>query len=112
MDGCVITWNKGAERILGYDVSYAGAESMNSLKHLGLPLIAAGAVKGDRELRTSHHGILRKIILEEDRIVGFRLAGDLRGAGLYRSLMLRKADVSRYGRELLEPSFGGNRLVA
>ncbi|MGD8637161.1 MAG: FAD-dependent oxidoreductase [Gammaproteobacteria bacterium] len=101
-----------AERILGYDVSYAGAESMNSLKHLGLPLIAAGAVKGDRELRTSHHGILRKIILEEDRIVGFRLAGDLRGAGLYRSLMLRKADVSRYGRELLEPSFGVNRLVA
>jgi NAD(P)H-nitrite reductase large subunit len=101
-----------AERILGFDVSYAGAESMNSLKHLGLPLIAAGAVKGDRELRTSRHGILRKIILEEDRIVGFRLAGDLRGAGFYRSLMLRKADVSRYGRELLEPTFGVNRLVA
>ena len=101
-----------AERILGYDVSYAGAESMNSLKHLGLPLIAAGAVEGDRELRTSRRGNLRKIILDEDRIVGFRLAGDLRGAGLYRSLMLRKVDVSAYGPELLEPTFGVNRLVA
>ncbi len=101
-----------AERILGYDVSYAGAESMNSLKHLGLPLIAAGAVQGDRELRASHHGILRKIVLDEDRIVGFRLAGDLRGAGFYRSLMLRKVDVGPYGPELLEPTFGVNRLVA
>ena len=43
---------------------------MNSLKHLGLPLIAAGAVKGDRELRASRHGALRKLIVENDRIVG------------------------------------------
>jgi NAD(P)H-nitrite reductase large subunit len=101
-----------AERILGYEVQYPGAEIMNSLKHLGLPLIAAGAVKGDRELRASHHGALRKIILDRDRIVGFRLAGDLRAAGVYRSLMLRKVDVSRFGDELLDPAFGVNRLVA
>jgi NAD(P)H-nitrite reductase large subunit len=85
---------------------------MNSLKHLGLPLIAAGAVNGDRELRASHHGALRKIVLDRDRVVGFRLAGDLRAAGVYRSLMLRKVDVSRFGDELLDPAFGVNRLVA
>jgi nitrite reductase (NADH) large subunit len=101
-----------AECILGYDVRYEGSEIMNSLKHLGLPLIAAGAVAGDRELRISRHGVLRKIILDHDRVVGFRLAGDLRAAGAFRALMLRKVDVSRFERELLDPGFGLNRLVA
>jgi len=101
-----------AERILGYGVRYEGAEIMNSLKHLGLPLIAAGAVAGDRELRSSHHGVLRKIILDHDRIVGFRLAGDLRAAGAYRSLMLRKVDIRPFERELLDPNFGLGRLAA
>ena len=101
-----------AERILGYDVRYGGAEIMNSLKHMGLPLIAAGAVKGDRELRASHHGTLRKLVLENDRIVGFRLAGDLRGAGVYRSLMLKKVDIRPFGTEVLEPTFGIHRLAA
>jgi NAD(P)H-nitrite reductase large subunit len=101
-----------AERLLGYDVRYEGAEIMNSLKHLGLPLIAAGAVAGDRELRCSHHGALRKIILDHDRIVGFRLAGDLRAAGALRSLMLRKVDIGPFERELLDPRFALQRLAA
>ncbi len=101
-----------AERILGYQVEYQGAEIMNSLKHLGLPLIAAGAVQGDRELRVSHHGVLRKIILDHDRIVGFRLAGDLRAAGAFRSLMVRKVDVRPFEAELLDSNFGLGRLAA
>ena len=101
-----------AERLLGYDVRYEGAEIMNSLKHLGLPLIAAGAVAGDRELRSSRQGTLRKIILDHDRIVGFRLAGDLRAAGAYRSLMLRKVDVRSFENELLDPNFGLGRMAA
>jgi len=101
-----------AERLLGYDVHYEGAEIINSLKHLGLPLIAAGAVAGDRELRSNDHGALRKIILDQDRIVGFRLAGDLRAAGTLHSLMLRKVDVASFERELLDPRFGLHRLAA
>lgn len=101
-----------AEQLLGYDTRYEGAESMNSLRHLGIPVIAVGSQTGDTELkiRTGRH--LRKINLTEGRIVGFRLAGDIRGAGVYRSLMLRRVDVSRYGDELLEPGFGPARLAA
>lgn len=101
-----------AERILGYETVYEGAEMMNSLRHLGVPLITAGAVEGSAELRVRHGHKLRKIILEEDRITGFRLAGDIRGAGVYRSLMLRKADIGPYKKELLSPRFGLGGLAA
>ena len=40
-----------AANMLGGDVAYAGAESMNSLKHLGLPIMAVGAMEGGEELR-------------------------------------------------------------
>jgi NAD(P)H-nitrite reductase large subunit len=101
-----------AERLLGYDTVYEGAEIMNSLRHLGLPLIAAGAVQGTGELRVRHGESLRKIVLNENRIVGFRLAGDIRGAGIYRSLMLRRVDVSHFRDELLAPGFGAGMLAA
>ncbi|MHC5025033.1 MAG: NAD(P)/FAD-dependent oxidoreductase [Planctomycetota bacterium] len=100
-----------ADRILGYDSVYEGAESMNSLRHLGLPLIAAGVISGDSELRWRRDGVLRKIVLDEGRIVGYRLSGDIRGAGLYRSLMLKRADVSACGEDLLDPGFGIGMLV-
>ena len=101
-----------AERMLGYETVYEGAESMNSLRHLGLPLIAAGAVTGGEELRRRRGDSLRKIVLEDDRIIGFRLAGDIRGAGLYRALMLRRADVGAFKDRLPEPGFGMGRLAA
>lgn len=100
-----------ADRILGYDTRYEGAESMNSLRHLGLPLIAAGVISGDSELRWGRDGVLRKIVLDDGRIVGFRLTGDIRGAGIYRSLMLKGTEVSEYGDELLDPRFGVSMIV-
>jgi hypothetical protein len=33
-------------------------------------------------------------------------AGDIRAAGVYRSPMLRRVPVTRYGRRLVEPGFG------
>jgi len=95
-----------AHGLLGYDAPYEGAETMNSLKHLGLSVMAVGAASGEEELRWRSAGSLRKIFLTGGRIVGFRLAGDVRAAGVYRSLMLRGADVTRYRRNLLDPRFG------
>ena len=101
-----------AERILGYDTVYEGSEIMNSLRHLGVPLIAAGEVTGDEELRRARGDSLRTIVLKDNRIVGFRLAGDVGGAGAYRALMLRGTDVADLRGELLDPEFGLVRLAA
>jgi NAD(P)H-nitrite reductase large subunit len=87
------------------DVAYEGADSMNSLKHLGLPLIAVGHMEGE-ELRLRRNGILRTIYLQDDRIVGFRLTGDVGAAGIYRSLMNKRADVGPIKHRLLERGFG------
>jgi NAD(P)H-nitrite reductase large subunit len=86
-------------------MAYEGADNMNSLKHLGLPLMAVGQMEGE-ELRLRRNGLLRKIYLRDDRIVGFRLTGDVSAAGIYRSLMNKQADVGPFKHRLLERGFG------
>jgi nitrite reductase (NADH) large subunit len=91
-----------ANGLLGFELPYEGAESMNSLKHLGVEVMAVGAKSGEQELRWRRNGKLRKVFLTDGRIVGFRLIGDTRGAGVLRSLMLRAVDVRPFGDRLLD----------
>jgi len=100
-----------ALNLLGWKVLYEGAESMNSLKHLGLPVVAVGAQSGAEILRLRRGSTLRQIVLDEGRIVGFRLVGDTRQAGLLRSLMLRRVDVRPLRDLLLDPRLGVGILV-
>jgi nitrite reductase (NADH) large subunit len=95
-----------AERLAGYDSVYEGSESMNSLKHLGVPVVAVGKGAGSEERRWRAGDTIRKVFLVDGRIVGFRLAGNTAGAGILRSLMLRETDVSPLTDRLAEPSFG------
>jgi len=104
--GRVVAYN-----LLGYDTAYEGAETMNSLKHLGLPMMAVGAQSGEEELRWQRGDVLRKVFLNDGRIAGFRLVGDIRAAGVYRSLMLRRVDVSEFRERLLNPRFGVGEFV-
>jgi len=95
-----------ANGLLGFEVPYEGAESMNSLKHLGVEVMAVGAQSGQEELRSRKNGTLRKVFLTDGRIVGFRLVGEIRGAGVLRSLMLRGVDVRPFRDRLLDPRPG------
>jgi NAD(P)H-nitrite reductase large subunit len=97
--------------VVGGATRYVGAESMNSLKHLGLPVMAVGAAEGETELRWRVGDRLRKVFLSGGRIVGFRFTGEIAGGGVLRSLMLRGDDVRRFGRSLVEPGFGEASLV-
>lgn len=94
-----------AHNLLGWDTAYEGADSMNSLKHLGLPVMAVGQTEGE-ELRVRQSGCLRKVFLQDERIVGFRLTGDISSAGIYLSLMNRCENVASFKDRLLEPGFG------
>jgi nitrite reductase (NADH) large subunit len=99
-----------AEHLLGLDTVYEGAEAMNSLRHLGVPVVAAGIPRGE-ELRMREDGALRKLFIDDGQITGFQLAGNIRGAGVYRRLMLSHADVRGYGTHLLEPTFGAGSIT-
>ena len=96
-----------AANLLGASRTYDGAESMNSLKHLGIPIVAMGTIDDpDDILRWRSGSSLRSLYLRENRIIGVQLAGDIRGAGVYRSLMMRRCDVRPFVRRLVEPGFG------
>jgi len=100
-----------AANILGGDQRYGGAESMNSLKHLGLPIMAVGASEGPEEQRWRAGDRLRRVFLDRGHIVGFRFAGEIGGGGLLRSLMLRGDDVSRFDDRIVRPGFSEADLV-
>ncbi|MGZ8439027.1 MAG: NAD(P)/FAD-dependent oxidoreductase, partial [Candidatus Limnocylindrales bacterium] len=100
-----------AANIAGGDVAYPGAESMNSLKHLGLPIMAVGAADGPDELHWRKGDRLRRVFVDGGRVVGFRFAGEIAGGGLLRSLMLRGVDTSRFADRLAQPGFSEADLV-
>ena len=102
-----------AATLLGRDVRYQGAEAMNSLKHLGVPIVAMGTIdQPDEVLRWQRDGSLRSVYLRDGRVVGAQLAGDIRAAGVYRSLMMRRVYVSQYGQKLVDPGFGIADIVS
>jgi NAD(P)H-nitrite reductase large subunit len=96
-----------AANLLGAGLRYDGAEAMNSLKHLGIPIVSIGTIDApDEVLRWQGGDHLRAVYLRDDRIVGAQLVGDIGAAGLYHSLMLRRQPVGRFGARLVEPGFG------
>jgi len=90
----------------GYPTLYEGAERMNSLKHLGLPILAVGEKHGDTVLRRQYGDDLRTIYLNGNRLVGFQLVGDIHPAGVLHALLLQQRDVRPLLDRLLEPNFG------
>ena len=97
--------------IVGYDVCYAGGDRMNSLKHLGLPIMAVGLKEGDEALQLRQNGNLRTIYLKNGRVVGFQLVGDIRAAGILRTLAIQGGDVRPLRGRLLDPNFGQGMMV-
>jgi NAD(P)H-nitrite reductase large subunit len=97
--------------LLGYEQPYEGADRMNSLKHLGLPIMAVGLKEGDEVLHTKRNGGLRTLFLQENHLVGFQLVGDIRSAGVLRTLINQRQDVRRMKNQLLDPNFGQGTLV-
>jgi NAD(P)H-nitrite reductase large subunit len=97
--------------LAGMNAAYEGADRMNSLKHLGLPIIAAGLKSGDEVLQTRQDGHVRTIYLKEDRVVGFQLTGDITAAGILRALMNNGETIRPFKDQLLHPNFGQGMLV-
>ncbi len=97
--------------LAGYDVCYEGGERMNSLKHLGLPIMAVGLKEGDEILQAKRNGNLRTIYLKDNRLAGCQLVGDIRAAGILHALMIQGSDVRPLKPHLLDPNFGQGMLI-
>jgi NAD(P)H-nitrite reductase large subunit len=97
--------------LAGIPTEYEGAWRMNSLKHLGLPVMAVGLKQGDQVLHCQSDGCHRSLYLQENRLVGFQLVGDIHAAGALHTLLQRGQDLRLLKDELLSPSFGQGVLT-
>jgi NAD(P)H-nitrite reductase large subunit len=101
----IVQGNIAALNILGKNRRYDGVDRMNSLKHLGIPIIASGQKEGEI-LKFQQGDVLRKVYIKNDRLVGFQLIGDIRAAGILAALMNKKTALGNLKNRLLDTGFG------
>jgi nitrite reductase (NADH) large subunit len=79
----------------GVPTVFPGAVRMNSLDILGTKVITAGRWEG-QAIRFVREGgtVYRKLVFAGNRLQGFVLAGDIRGAGVLTSLIRNQTEVS------------------
>ncbi|MGW8144689.1 MAG: NAD(P)/FAD-dependent oxidoreductase [Anaerolineales bacterium] len=97
--------------LVGFDTVYQGGDRMNSLKHLGLPIMAVGLKEGDEILQDRRNGNLRTIYIKDNRLVGFQLVGDIHAAGVLHSLVNTSKDIRPLKDHLLDPYVGQGIMV-
>jgi NAD(P)H-nitrite reductase large subunit len=105
-------------RIAGFNMAgeckeYHWGTSMNSTTFFGFPIISAGIInlseeeKPDYEILSQNtENYYKKILLKDDKIMGFVLANEINRAGIFLGLMRNKIDVSEFKDDLLSDNFG------
>lgn len=97
-------YNQGfcaGKNMAGTDITYAGSLSMNSISFYGLPTISVGTVNppeddGSYEIATSldeKKKSYRKLVFQNDRLVGYVLVGDIDMAGMYTAFVKFRLEV-------------------
>ncbi|APV48210.1 assimilatory nitrite reductase large subunit [Betaproteobacteria bacterium GR16-43] len=85
---------------------YAGSVTSTHLKVTGIDVFSAGdfADSPRRQSQVLHdaaNGVYRRLVIEDDRLVGGVLVGDSAGSGRYSELIRSKASIARMRRELM-----------
>lgn len=97
----------------GGSKDYAGGLPMNSIEFFKVSTISMGVTNpknpDDYEIH-SYQDIqnyqYRKIVLQDNRLVGAVLVGSVDRAGIFAGLIREKIDMSPYKESLLQPGFG------
>jgi NAD(P)H-nitrite reductase large subunit len=105
-------------RVAGYNmagkkVEYQGGTVMSALKYFDLPIISVGMMNpedsGDYEVLVEHppeKTVYKKIVLNNDVIVGFIFLGDIEKSGMFFRLMKNHVNVGEIKDKLLSEDFG------
>ena len=97
----------------GGSLTYSGTTMATSLKVVGIDLASAGNIDADNELEArvrSDEKVYKKLVLEENRIVGCIMLGDTKGFNRVTQAMAQKKDVSTIQDMLLTDGFDWDRL--
>jgi len=98
---------------------YEGNMAMNSVELAGVPTISVGLTdpsaladtdrRNGMEVIQEYHeksSVYKKIVLEDNKIVGIILVGKIDRAGIYTGLIKDKIDIASFRENLLKDDFG------
>jgi nitrite reductase (NADH) large subunit len=99
----------------GHTAQYHGTLPSNVLKVAGIDLMAAGDIDADGKLTAIVHQnetqkTYRKLVLQDNLLVGAILLGDIRGSAEIQAAIKKKTDLSRFKSELAQADFDFKRL--
>lgn len=100
------------QNMAGGNAEYEGGFAMNSIGFFGLPMITAGIVKPDGEgfevlvKKDLQRNIYKKLILKDNKIVGYIYLNSIDRAGIITNLIREKIDVNPFKEEILDDNFG------
>ena len=99
----------------GGAAKYDGTLPSNVLKVAGIDLMAAGDIDADGKLEALVHTdsaqkTYRKLVIQDNLLVGAILLGDIRGSAEIQAAISKKTDVSRLKSELAQADFDFKRL--
>ncbi|RJR17265.1 MAG: NAD(P)/FAD-dependent oxidoreductase [Desulfobacteraceae bacterium] len=92
---------------------YKGTTMANTLKVAGIDLASAGDIDADggsESVLRVDEGVYKKIVFEENRIVGCIMLGDTKGFSSITKLMADKKDVSQVKDSILKEGFDFRKL--
>lgn len=97
----------------GGDLTYDGTTMANTLKVVGVDLASAGNIDVENELDSrilNNEKVYKRIVLQNDRILGCIMLGDTKGFNQVTKAMSEKVDVSAVKDEILKEGFDFKRL--
>jgi nitrite reductase (NADH) large subunit len=99
----------------GQAAKYEGTLPSNVLKVVGIDLVAAGDIDADGKLTTVVHRneakkTYRKLVIQDNLLVGAILLGDIRGSAEIQAAIQKKQDLGHLREELAKADFDFKRL--
>ena len=95
----------------GGDMTYEGTVMANTLKVVGIDLASAGNIDAENELESkvfTDEKIYKKIVIENNRIVGCIMLGATKGFSTMTKAISEKADISEIKDKILSAGFDFN----
>jgi nitrite reductase (NADH) large subunit len=99
----------------GKEVKYEGTVLANSLKVVGIDLVAAGEIDAEGKCeaivkKDAAGTMYRKVVLQDNKIIGSILFGNIAGSDAIQLAIKTKKDVSACKQGLADETFDFNRL--
>lgn len=99
----------------GKTTNYTGTVTSNTLKVVGIDLTASGNIDAENDhsaivYQDEEKSIYRKIVVEDNKIIGTILFGNISGSDEILNAIRQKTDISAFAEDLKNPDFDFSKL--